>query len=144
MTSSTDPFSAAVIPFEVPEQVRAFAEKGVEQAREHYAKFKDVAEGNNSAIEAAFSAASRGASEYAAKLLSFLQANTYAGFDFAHELVGVKSLSQAIDVWGSNSRKQLETFAGQAQELAELTRTIAAETTEPLKAQASRTFRPAA
>ncbi len=144
MTSSTEPSSAAVIPFEVPEQIRAFAEKGVEQAREHYAKFKDVAEGNNSAVEAAFSAASKGASEYAAKLLGFVQANTYASFDFAHELVGVKSLSQAIDVWGAHTRKQLETLAGQAQELAQLTRTIAAETTEPLKSQASRTFKPAA
>ena len=47
MTSSTDPFSASIIPFEVPEQVRAFAERGVSQARDNYAKFKDAAENQN-------------------------------------------------------------------------------------------------
>jgi lipopolysaccharide export system ATP-binding protein len=37
VTSSTDPFSASIIPFEVPEQMRALAEKGVSQARDSYA-----------------------------------------------------------------------------------------------------------
>ena len=29
MSNAADPFSASIIPFEVPEQVRAFAERGV-------------------------------------------------------------------------------------------------------------------
>ena len=48
--ASSDPFSSSVIPFEVPEQMRAFAEKGVSQARDSYAKFKDVADSNNGTI----------------------------------------------------------------------------------------------
>ena len=63
MTSSTDPFSASIIPFEVPEQMRAFAEKGVSQARDSYAKFKDAAETHNGTIEAVFTSASKGASD---------------------------------------------------------------------------------
>ena len=47
MADSTDPFSSSVIPFQVPEQVREFAEKGVLQVREGYAKFKDAAETHN-------------------------------------------------------------------------------------------------
>jgi phasin len=144
MANSTDSFSASVIPFEVPEQVRAFAEKGVEQAREQYAKFKDVAESHNSAVEAAFGAASKGASEYSTKLLSFMQANTYAGFDFVHELVGVKSLPQAVELWSSHTRTHFETFASQAQELAELSRKFATEAAEPIKTSASKVFKPAA
>ena len=54
MTGTTDPFSASIIPFEVPEQMRAFAEKGVSQAREGYARFKDAAESHNGAVEAMF------------------------------------------------------------------------------------------
>ncbi len=50
--ASSDPFSSSVIPFEVPEQMRAFAEKGVSQARDSYAKFKDVAETNNGTVQA--------------------------------------------------------------------------------------------
>ena len=58
--ANTDPFSSSVIPFEVPEQMRAFAEKGVSQARDNYAKFKDVAETHNGTIEAVFSTVQQG------------------------------------------------------------------------------------
>src|SRR5277367_1525797 len=85
--ANTDPFSSSVIPFEVPEQMRAFAEKGVSQARDNYARFKDVAESNNSTMEAVFSSASKGASEYSAKLMEILKANNSASLDFAQELV---------------------------------------------------------
>ena len=76
VTSSTDPFSASIIPFEVPEQMRAFAEKGVSQARDSYAKFKDAAETHNGTIEAVFTSASKGSSEYSTKLIEFFKANT--------------------------------------------------------------------
>src|ERR1700709_1854048 len=59
--ANTDPFSSSVVPFEVPEQMRAFAEKGVSQARDNYAKFKDAAETHNGTIEAVLTNASKGA-----------------------------------------------------------------------------------
>jgi phasin len=144
MTSSTDPFSASVIPFQVPEQMRALAEKGVSQARDSYSKFKDAAETHNGTIEAVFGSASRGASEYSAKLLEFMQTNTTAALDFAQELVGVKSLPQAGEIWTGYTRKQFETLTAQAKELAELSKKIAAETAEPIKAGASKIFNTAA
>src|SRR6476660_4575146 len=90
LTSSTDPFSASIIPFEVPEQMRAFAEKGVSQARDSYAKFKDAAETHNGTIEAVFTSASKGASAYNAKLIEFFKANTSASLDFAQELFEIE------------------------------------------------------
>ena len=144
MTNSTDPFSSSVIPFQVPEQMRAFAEKGVSQARDNYAKFKDAAESHNGTIEAVFSTASKGFSEYSAKLMDFYKTNTNATFDFAQELVGVKSLSSAMELWSSHTRKQVEAFTAQTKEIAELTQKIATETAEPIKANASKLFKPAA
>ncbi len=144
MANTTDPFSASVIPFEVPEQVRAFAEKGVSQARESYTKFKDAAETHNSTIEAVFTTATKGATDYSAKLLDIVKTNTNATFDFAQELVGVKSLSQAMELWTSHARKQVEAFTAQTKELAELTQKIAAETAEPIKTGASKLFKTAA
>jgi phasin len=142
--ASTDPFSASIIPFEVPEQVRAFAEKGVSQARDNYAKFKDVAESHNGTIEAVFTTVSKGASEYSAKLMEMMKANTTANLDFAQQLFGIKSPSEAVELWTSHTRKQYETFTAQAKELAELTQKIATETAEPIKANASKLFKPAA
>jgi phasin len=141
---ATDPFSASIIPFEVPEQVRAFAEKGVSQARESYTKFKDAAETHNSTIEAVFTSATKGATDYSAKLLDMIKTNTNAAFDFAQELVGTKSLPQAMELWSAHAKKQVETFTAQTKELAELSQKIAAETAEPIKTGAAKLFKPAA
>jgi phasin len=136
--ANTDPFSASVIPFEVPEQMRAFAEKGVSQARDNYAKFKDAAETHNGTIEAVFSAFSSGAKEYSAKLMDMMKASTTANLDFAQELVGVKSPSEAMELWTSHARKQFEAFTAHTKELAELAQKVATETAEPIKASASK------
>jgi phasin len=144
MTNATDPFSASIIPFEVPEQMRAFAERGVSQARDTYAKFKDAAETHNGTIEAVFTTASKGASDYSAKMMEFMKANTTANLDFAHELLGIKSPSEAMELCTAHARKQFETYAAQAKELAELSQKVASETVEPIKATASKYYKPAA
>ncbi len=142
--ANTDPFSASIIPFEVPEQMRAFAEKGVSQARDSYAKFKDVAETHNGTMEAVFSTASKGASEYSRKLMEMMKANTTATLDFAQDLVGAKSPSEAMELWTSHAKKQFEALTVHGKELTELTQKIATETVEPIKANASKLFKPAA
>ena len=144
MANPTDPFSASVIPFEVPEQMRAFAEKGVSQARDSYAKFKDVAETHNGTIEAVFASASKGASAYSAKLMEIMKANTSATLDFAQELVAVKTPSDAMELWAAHAKKQFEALTGYGKELAELSQKVAAETVEPIKTSASKLFKPAA
>jgi phasin len=144
MANPTDPFSASVIPFEVPEQMRAFAEKGVSQARDNYAKFKDAAETHNGTVEAVFTTAGKGFSSYSAKLMEFMKANTTAGLDFAQELIGVKSPSEAMELMTAYTKKQYETLTAQAKELAELTQKVATETAEPIKTSASKLFKPAA
>ena len=144
MANPTDRFSASIIPLEVPEQMRALAEKGVSQARDSYARFKDVAESNNGTIEAVFTCASKGASEYSAKLMEMMKANTTASLDFAQELLAIKSPSEAVELWTSHAKKQFEAITAQAKELAELSQKVAAETVEPIKTNASKLFKPAA
>jgi phasin len=144
MTNATDPFSASIIPFEVPEQMRAFAEKGVSQARDNYAKFKDAAETHNGTMEAVFTSASKGASAYQAKVMEFVKTNTTSALDFAQELLGAKSPSEALELWTTHARKQFETFTAQAKELSELSQKVAAETVEPIKTSASKFYKPAA
>src|SRR6202161_3830367 len=140
MANHTDPFSSSVIPFEVPEQMRAFAEKGVSQARDNYAKFKDVAESHNGTIEAVFTTASKGASEYSAKLIEMMKANTSASLDFAHSLFGVKSPAEALALGPPHPRQQFETLTANTKALAELAQRVATETVEPIKANATKLF----
>ena len=79
--------------------------KGVSQARDNYAKFKDAAETHNGTMEAVFKTASKGASEYTAKLMEFLRANATSTLDFAQELFGVKTPAEAMELWTSHGRK---------------------------------------
>jgi phasin len=142
--TNADPFSASVIPFEVPKQMRAFAEKSVSQARDNYAKFKDAAESHNSTIEAVFTTASKGASACSAKVMQFVKANTTANLDFTQELLGIKTPSEALELWTAHTRKAFETLSAQSKELSELAQKVAAETVEPIKANAAKYYRPAA
>ena len=142
--ANSDPFSASIIPFEVPEQMRAFAEKGVSQARDGYAKFKEAAETHNGTIEAVFTTASKGASEYSAKLMEIVKANTSASLDFAQELLGAKSPTEAIELWTAHAKKQFEAFTANTKDLAALSQKVATETVEPIKASASKLFKPVA
>ena len=144
MSNAADPFSASIIPFEVPEQMRAFAEKGVSQARDNYAKFKDAAENHNGTIEAVFNCASKGTSAYSAKLMEFLKANTTSNLDFAQQLLSAKSPSEAMELYTAHARKQFETLSTQAKELAELGQQVATETMEPIKSSAAKYYKPAA
>ena len=141
---TNDPFSASIIPFEVPEQMRAFAEKGVSQARDNYAKFKDAAESHNGTMEAVFTSASKGASAYSAKVMEFVKTNTTSALDFAQELLCAKTPSEALELWTTHTRKQFETYTVQARELTELSQKVASETVEPIKANASKYYKPAA
>src|SRR3981189_801770 len=113
MANPNDPFSASVIPFEVPEQMRAFAEKGVSQARDNYAKFKDVAETHNGTMEAVFTSASKGASAYSAKLLEFFKPNPPPSLAFGQDLLSGRTPAAAMELWPSQAKKQFETFSAQ-------------------------------
>jgi phasin len=142
MADSNDPFTTSAINFQVPEQMRAFAEKGVVQARESYVRLKDAAETQNEAIEAAFSSVSKGAGDYSAKLLDMVKTNTEATFDLAQSLVGAKSLPEAFEVLTSHARKSVETVTAQTKELVELSQKVATDSVEPIKASASKLFTP--
>jgi hypothetical protein len=67
-----------------------------------------------------------------------------AACDFASELMGAKSFSDFVELSTAHARKQFETFTAHTKELAELAQKVATETVEPIKANASKLFKPAA
>jgi len=130
----------ATTPFQIPEAFRAFAENGVNQARDGYQKLKAAAESNNEALEAVYASAAKGASGLTAKLVEIAQANVTSSFDFAQSLVGVGSLPEAAELVSAHTRKQFETLTVQSKELAELGQKVATEAVEPFKTSLTRAF----
>jgi phasin len=123
--------------------MRAFAEKGIAQARDSYQKLKDAAETNNGAMEAACQTAAKGASDYTAKLMEIAKTNTEGAFDFAQAMLGTRSLTDAFELMNTHTRKQFEILTAQSKDLMELGKKVATETVEPIKASAAKAFTPA-
>jgi phasin len=126
---------------EVPEMVRSFAEKGVQQAKDNYAKFKSAADQATLALEDTYVSASKGAAELNLKALDALRTNVNAAFDYTRELLAARTLADAVELSSAHVRKQFEVLSAQTRELAETAQKIAAETAEPLKASVEKNFR---
>ena len=124
----------------VPESVRALAEKTVNQSREAYERGKEQLEEAIDALERSFDAAGQGATAFNRKLIDLAQRNLNSAFDLAKKLAGAKTLGEILELQSTFIRSQFDVFANQAGEIRALTTKIAADTTEPIKRQMTRTF----
>jgi phasin len=129
---------------EVPAALREWAEKGVAQAKDGYEKMKSAAEEATEVLEGTYTTATKGYTDYNLKVIEATRVNTNAAFDYATELFAVRSLSEFVELASAHARKQAETFTAQAKELSALVQKVATETSEPMKAGASKVFRFAA
>ena len=125
---------------EMPEAFREMTEKGVAHARDTNAKAKVASEGASDLLQNTYAAVAKGATDYNFKLIEIARINTRAAFDYAHELLGVKSPSELIELSTAQMRKQFDIVASQNKELCALAQRVATEATEPIKAGASKAF----
>lgn len=118
---------------EVPAAFREFAEKGVAQAKENYEKFKSIAEETTDLMEGTYATASKGVTDYGAKVIEATRINVNAAFDFYGELLGAKSYADAVELSSVYARKQFDTVSAQAKDLAAAAQKVATETAQPIK-----------
>src|SRR4051812_252745 len=76
------------------DQVRAFAEKGIEQSKEAYAKLKNGAEETQKALESTFETVKSVGSDLSLKTIAALRANPEATFAHSEALGGANALSE--------------------------------------------------
>ena len=126
---------------EVPAAFREIAEKSVSQAKETYEKMKSAAEEATDVLEDTYASASKGASDYDLKLIEVARVNTNAAFDFATELMTVKSFSEMVELSTAHARKSFEAATAQTKDLAALAQKVATETAEPIKSGVSKAMK---
>jgi phasin len=117
---------------DVTQAFRETAENGSAQAKAAFANASTAAADAATLMKDSYSRTVKGAQEYNTKVIEFAQANTKAAFDFAQELVGVKSPSEFFELSTNRSRKQFETLTEQAKELAMLAQKVTLATAEPI------------
>lgn len=128
---TAEPFALPSV--EVPAAVREMAEKGVAQAKETYEKMKSAAEEATDVLEDTYETTRKGVVAFNLKAIDTVKANTDATFEFARDIVSVKSLSEAIELQTAFTRKAFETLTAQAKEFQELAGKLATESAAPMK-----------
>src|SRR3954453_5923943 len=101
---------------EIPAAFREIAEKSVSQAKETYEKLKSAAEEATDVLEDTYATATKGVSDYGLKVIESARENTNAAFDFATQLMTVKSLAEVVELSTAHSRKQFEALTPQSKE----------------------------
>jgi phasin len=99
--------------FEVPAEMRAFAEKSVEQARQAFDSFI-------SAAQRAMTGADRqaaGAKELSALAARFAERNVTESFEFAQRLVRAKDPQEVVALQADYVKSQIAAFKEQADAL---------------------------
>ena len=91
---------------EIPVVLRELAEKSVSQAKETYEKLKSAADEATDVLEETCATATKGASDLSLKLIEAARENTNAAFDFAAEIMTVKSFSDVVELSTRHTRKQ--------------------------------------
>ena len=114
------------------------AEKGVEQTRDAYAKAKVASEEAADLLENTYEAAAKRATDYNRKLIEITRANTRAALNYVHELLGVKSPSEFIELSTTQIRKQFEIVSEQNRELCALAQEMATEAAGTIKTSVSK------
>jgi phasin len=126
---------------EIPAAFRELAEKSVSQAKETYEKMKSAAEEATDLLEDTYATATKGVSDYGLKVLEAARENTNAAFDYASELMTVKSLSEVVELSTAHTRKQFEAITAQSKELVAIAQKVAADTAEPMKESFGKAFK---
>jgi phasin len=91
-------------------------------------------------MENAYSTATKGIRDYNLKMLEIAQANADAAFDYARQLLDVKSPSEMIELCTAQGRKQFEVLTQQTKELATIGQKVATETVAPLTSGVTKAF----
>ena len=104
-------------PFEIPNEMRDFAERSVEQARKAFEGFLTVAQRASGVAGDAAATSQGGAKSVSAHVLSYTERNVNAAFDLAQKLVKAKDPQEALMLQSEYLKSQLAAMQEQAKEL---------------------------
>jgi phasin len=107
-------------PFEIPNELRDFAERSVEQARKAFEGFVSVAQKTIGAADDAAETAQKNAKSVGAQALTFTEQNINAALDLAHKLVQAKDPQEAFALQSEFLKSQLASLQAQAKEIGAL------------------------
>ncbi len=117
--------------FELPPEMRALAERSVEQARQAFDGFISAAQHAVTAFEGQAETARKGAKDITEMAMTFAQQNIASSFELAQQLVRSKDVQEVLRLQSDYVRKQMEVLTEQARVLGESTGKAAEDAATP-------------
>jgi phasin len=119
--------------FPMPEMFRSFAEQGLSQSREAYARMKAAAEEATDLIEESLETTREGMREVQFKTLDAAKANADAGFDLVRRLLSVTSVADVVQIQTAFARERFEAFVDYSKDVQTTLSKVSTEATKPAK-----------
>ena len=94
--------------FEIPPEMRAMAEKGVEQAKQAFDGFISAAHNAVNAFEGQAETARKGAKDVTEKAITFAGQNITSSFELARQLVQAKDVQEVLRLQADFIRTQMQ------------------------------------
>jgi len=116
---------------EIPPEMRAFAEKSVEQAKTAFDNYMDQATKAMSAVESQSDAATTGARDVGRQALGFAEENVAAAFAFAEKLVRARDPQEIMQLQTEFAKETMQKLAEQSKAMGEQVQAAAREATKP-------------
>lgn len=120
--------------FEVPEIFRSFAEQGMTQTREAYARIKSAAEDATDMLEDSMETTREGLRDAQFKALDVAKANTDAAFNLFKQLLTTTSVADAVQLQTSFARERFEALVDYSKDVQATLTKVGAEASKPAKA----------
>ena len=103
--------------FQIPQELREFAEKNIEQARAAYGQLTEAMTQAVRAWSAPSTVVASGFKVVQERAIQFAKENADAGFALASELAKAKDLQDILRLQSNFAQTQMQSYARQAQEL---------------------------
>jgi phasin len=117
--------------FDVPTQMRQFAEQSVEQAKKAVDGFLSAAQKTAATLETQASTAQSGAKDVTQKAMSFAEQNVATSFEFAQKLVRAKDVQEVLALQQEFMKSQMQAMQAQAKDLGSAAAKATVDATKP-------------
>ena len=135
MKSQTPSFRSSKTPAKVAPGEAARGR--TDSAQNALAKIKVASEEASKGVAEYYVAGAGGASHLGLHLIEIARANTNAVFDLGRQLMMAKSLSEMFELSAAHTKRQLERFAEESQQVSALMQQAFAKSFSPLQASAA-------
>ena len=119
--------------FEIPEQMRTFADKSVDQAKKAFDDFMTATAKAVDKAETSAKSLQSGAQDVNRQAIGFLEENVAASFEFAQKMVRATTLEEIGEIHKAFLKRQVEATQAQTKDLSQMIGRVATDAASKAK-----------